>query len=287
MKRYGWIIGAFVIAAMLVAAEAAVISKAADDTVKEKVVFARVKIEKNTVIENDMLEIREISAEAVHPEALRDVGAAVSKIACQDIEAGEMLLGVRLSTGSRGIIEARDKSKRLFTVEFKNDQANGWQLADGQYVDIIFVPHDDEAKAAAVAPAAKAGASAATPPAAAAATRAVSAPAQAAGSGATSTIAPAPGPSAEPDAAPAAAADLPGYAPANYPLTSPAVPPDYVKVLENIRIAGIIDENGKLADASDQKTAPRYISFEVTGEQAAFLAYAKTNGQLELSSVPE
>lgn len=241
MKRYGWIIGAFVIAALLVAAEAAVISKAADDTVKEKVVFAKVKIEKNTVIENDMLEIRKISVEAVHPEALRDVGAAVSKIACQDIEAGEMLLEARLSAGSRGIIEARDKSKRLFTVEFKNDQANGWQLADGQYVDIIFVPHDDEAKAAAAAPA--------------------------------------PGPSA--------AADSPGYAPVNYPLTSPAVPPDYVKVLENIRIVGIIDENGKLTDASDQKTAPRYISFEVTGEQAAFLAYAKINGQLELSSVPE
>ena len=39
-------------------------------------------------------------------------------------------------------IIVKDKNSRLFTVEFRGDQANGCQLKEGQYVDIIFIPDE-------------------------------------------------------------------------------------------------------------------------------------------------
>lgn len=223
MKRYGWIGGAFLIVVLLVAVEMTIISNASGYETKEKVVFAKVYIDKNTVITGDMLELREVSAAMVHPDALKNNDAAVSKRAGMDIEAGEMLLEAKLLSHGRGIIEAEDKSKRLFSVEFEGGQANGWQLADGQYVDIIYVPHDGEKQN-------------------------------------------------QPPASEGAAAAAPSS--------------NSVKVLKNIRIAGLIDEDGELVDISEPKSAPRYVSFEVTEEQAVFLAYAKKNGKLELSCIP-
>lgn len=60
-----------------------------------------------------------------------------------------------------------------------------------------------------------------------------------------------------------------------------------VRIMKDIRIAGIIDEDGKLPGQSDSEKMPRYVSFEVTQDQAVFLAYAKSNGKLELSCIPE
>ena len=127
-------------------------------------------------------------------------------------------------------------------MEFKGDQANGWQLIDGQYVDIIFIPNYNNREKQL----------------------------QADGVQEASETA-----SLSSDAAVSAANGK-----------SVILIPEQVKVLKNIRIAGLIDENGKLADVSNTKGTPRYISFEVTAEQATFLAYAKRNGQLELSSIP-
>lgn len=224
MKRYGWIVGAFLIVALLMAIEMTLISNVSGYGAKEKVVFAKVHIDKNAVITGDMLELKEIDTGAVHPNALKNSGAAISKRAAADIEAGEMLLSARLMSGASGVIEAEDKSKRLFSVKFEADQANGWQLADGQYVDIIYVPNQH----------------------------------------------------AQPDQAAGAEGEASVFQASGG-----------VKVLKNIRIAGLIDENSKLVDANETKDALRYVSFEVTEEQASFLAYAKSNGKLELSTISE
>ena len=223
MKRYSWIGGAFLIVLLLVAIEMTIISNASGYEAKEKGVFARVSIDKNAVITGDMLEIKEVDAGTAHPNALKDIDEAASMRAAMDIEAGELLLRSKLLSGEGGIIKAEDNSKRLFSVEFKVDQANGWQLSDGQYVDIIYVPNHGEQL------------------------------------------------------------DEP---PVAYGVA--AMPPDSsgVKILENIRIAGLIDEEAKMVDRIESAEAPKYICFEVTVEQAAFLAYAKSNGKLELSSVP-
>lgn len=223
MKKYGWISGAFFIALLLVIIEMTIISNASGYEVKEKAVFAKVRISRNTVITGDMLEIKEIGAGSVHPNALRDMENAVSKRAGMDIEAGEMLLGSKLLSGEGGIIEAEDHSKRLFCVEFETDRANGWQLSDGQNVDIIYVPNHGELK------------------------------------------------------------DEPPLA-NGVETVSPAS--SGVKVLKNIRIAGLIDEDARVTDRTEAEKTPKYVCFEVTVEQAAFLAFAKSNGRLEISSVP-
>lgn len=67
------------------------------------------------------------------------------------------------------------------------------------------------------------------------------------------------------------------------------VPPasNGVRIIKNVRVAGLIDEDGKLKGVSESEKVPRYVSFEVTQDQAVFLAYAKSNGRLELSCIPE
>lgn len=55
--------------------------------------------------------------------------------------------------------------------------------------------------------------------------------------------------------------------------------------LENIRVAGIIDENRLLVDKIENTTyRPVLVSFEVNTEQDKFLAWAKYNGKLEVSA---
>lgn len=223
MKRYVWIAGAFLIVILLLAVEMTIIANTSGNEAKEKVVFAKVYIDKYTVITGDMLEIREIGTGMLHPDALKTIDTAISKRAGMDIEAGEMLLEAKLTSGEHGLIEAEDKSKRLFSVEFGVDQANGWQLADGRYVDIIYVPNNSEQQEQQIAAGRDKGELAV---------------------------------------------------------------PDNVQVVRNIRIAGLIDDEGKLVDISESKSTPRYISFEVTEEQAVFLAYAKRSGKLELSCIP-
>lgn len=223
MKKYGWIGGAFFIALLLVIIEMTIISNASGYEAREKTVFARVHISKNTVITGDMLEVREIGAGSVHPNALKGTGEAVSKRAGMDIEAGEMLLESKLLSVEGGIIEAEDNTKRLFCVEFEADRANGWQLSDGQRVDIIFVPNHGEQKE--------------EPPLA----------------NGVETV---------------------------FPASSG------VKILKNICIAGLIDEDSRVVDRIEAEKTPKYICFEVTVEQAAFMAFAKSNGRLEISSVP-
>ncbi|HEX2945143.1 MAG TPA: SAF domain-containing protein [Clostridia bacterium] len=62
--------------------------------------------------------------------------------------------------------------------------------------------------------------------------------------------------------------------------------PNGVRVMKNVRVAGIMDEDGQLTDVAEEGKIPRYVSFEVTQEQAVFLAYAKSNGKLELCCIP-
>lgn len=223
IKRSGWIIGAFIILIVLVAAEMTIISYASREDVKQKVVCAAVRIEKNSVITANMLEIRDISSDAVHPDALDSIDEAVAMRAGMVIEAGEMLLQGKLLPDKNDIIRAQDNSKRLISVELRVDQANAWQLAEDQYVDIIYVPNNE--------------------------------------SGA--------------DQSPAAEG-----------VVDASSSSKRVKMIKNIRIAGVIDEDAKRVDITEMDSVPKYVSFEVTEEQAVFIAYAKNNGKLELSCIP-
>lgn len=184
------------------------------------VVYAKVKIPEDTVIKADMLTERSIGISMAHRQSVRKISEAIGKRARVDLEEGEMILGTKLAAETEGEeIRVKDSSNRLFTVEFKGDQANGWLLKPDQYVDIIFVPNE----------------------------RANSRLMQ--------------------------DGDGTGI-------------PFKVQRLENVRIAAIIDDKGKLLKRNDSSSMPRYISFEVTDKQDEFLAYAKSNGRLEISVIP-
>jgi hypothetical protein len=141
MRRYGWVGGALVIVILLVAVEMMIISNVSGYEIREKAVFAARDIDENTVITGEMLEIREIGADAVHRDAVRSIDEAVNLTAADFIYKGEQLLKIRLTDEPSSAVEALDKSNRLFSLEPKGDQANAWQLAKDQYVDLIYVPN--------------------------------------------------------------------------------------------------------------------------------------------------
>lgn len=278
MRRYAWIGGAFIIVVLLVAAEVAIIANAAGLNVKRKAVFAKERIEKNTVITENMVEVREISKDAIHPQALKDVAEALAMTAVTDLEAGEMLLGPKLSDNIRSVIEARDADKRLYSVEFRTDQANAWQMTDNQYVDVIFVPSCAAAQdqppwsSSAMSTNTSDTGSANVGAADTGASNINAADTGTANTGVTNI-----------SASDINAADI-NTANINAADALPVL--NGITVLKRIRIAGIIDEKGKLVNILEPECLPRYISLELTQEQAIFLAYAKGNGRIELSCIP-
>ena len=305
---------------LLVAVEMAIISNASGYESKEKVVFAAERISKNAIITGDMLELREISTEAVHPNAIKSMDIALSKRALMDIEDGEMLLNVKLSADDDGMIEAVGKNNRLFSLELDVDQANGWQLTEDQYVDIIYVPSNSEVRNQSVILEGKkkeiqegqsiggAGATTQEKTDAAVTGSTVQENSETGGMGAAVQEKSEKGSMGAADQGndnvvgigaeeSAKGLDSPGQLVVQETLeiqessiarVTYAVPVEVsggVRVMKNIRIAGIIDQDGKLVDVLKTKSLPRYISFEVTQEQAAFLAYAKRNGKLELACI--
>lgn len=209
LRRFGAISAAFILVVILVVAEIIIIKSASNYEPQSEIVFARVRIPDGTEITADMLEVKKIGTSLVHRLSMKKIQDIAGKRAGTDIEAGEMLLSAKLDYGGMESIKVRDKNKRLYSVEFKGDQANGWRMVADQYVDVIFVPDKKEQ---------------------------------------------------------------------NY---------GGLQKLSNIRIAALIDENGKIVENKDRAALPKYVSFEVTDEQVDFLAYAKSNGRLELCVIPE
>lgn len=248
---------------LLVVAEMALITKASGHELKEEVVYAKVNIERNTVITENMLELREVDAEFAHPDAVRSADEAVSKRAVIDVVAGEMMLSAKLSSDDEETIGVRDKNSRLFSIRFEVDQANGWQLTENQLVDIICVPNNPDREQVIY----KEG-SGSTGASEAAQAGDVTKESRAAGADSQVKVIV---PDADTDTG----------------VGNDPIFPECVTVLKSIRIVKIIDEYGRPSDASKTDNIPKHISFEVTDRQAAFLAYAKRNGKIEIACIPE
>lgn len=234
MRRFGSLLAVFILVLLLVIVEIVIIKSASKYEPQVRVVFAKARIPERTVITPDMLELRDIDLSLVHRLSLRSISEATSKRAGMDIEAGEMVLSGKLKSEEMEVIEVKDRNKKLFSVEFKGDQANGWWLMTDQKVDIIYIPDEDPVSSA------------------------------------------------------APKADI---AQGNEDLAAAPVEGnedfgDKIRVLKDVRIAALIDENGKLLKNNGRATLPRYVSFEVTDEQVGLLAFAKGHGRLELSVVP-
>jgi len=60
-----------------------------------------------------------------------------------------------------------------------------------------------------------------------------------------------------------------------------------VILLENVRIAAVIDDKLKLYSDTSDSSAPKYISFELSKEQFKIIAQAKSKGRLEIAAVAD
>lgn len=222
MRRFGTVVAAFILVVILVIVEVVIIKGASNYEPVSEVVFAKVMIPEKCEITAEMLEVKKIGIGLVHRSSLKNIVDIVGKRADMDIEAGEMILAGKLGYEGMEPIEVKDKSKRLYSVEFKGDQANGWWLVTDQNVDILYIPSKNAQTAM-----------------------------------------------NDMEALPQDDAGSP------------------VQKLRNIRIAALIDENGKRLEDKNRSTLPRYISFEVTEQQADFLAFAKGSGRLEICVIPQ
>lgn len=184
---------------------------------KVSVVYANQKIAAKTVVTEAMLEKKDINMSLVNKQSVTDIAAIVGKKAKIDIESGEMLLSSKVTDKNEmEDINVENKNNRLFTLELKGDQANGWWLKVDQHVDVLYVHN---------------------------------------------TV-----PVPQPDG---------------------SVKEDkIIERLNNIRIAALITQEGTLLKNDERNTLPKYVCLELDTKQDELLAYAKTNGRIELSVVP-
>lgn len=141
MFRIKYVIPALILASLLLVAEIVIIRSASEYEPKEEAVFAAGKIPKGTTITEDIIKVKKVDAGALHKLSFRRKDEVIGKAANSDIEQDEMILSSRVDSPQNiRTISTQEPGARLFTVEFKGDQANGWQLKTGDYVDIIFIP---------------------------------------------------------------------------------------------------------------------------------------------------
>lgn len=221
MKRINMFILAIVLALIFLAVEVVIVKGVSKYEPEINVVFAAQRIPMGETITEDMLEKRKISLRLAHNKSVKNIEELIGKKVISDIEEGEIILISRVGDkDGTGEIVVVDRNSRLITVEFKGDQVNGWQLKEGQFVDIIFILDER------------------------------------------STI-----PEIE---------DITWFEDEKR-----------IRKIRDIRVAALIDDKGKPVGSSESSSMPKYISFEVEDGLDQFLAFAKGNGRLEISLIPE
>ncbi len=148
MKKVNTLLTAFIIVIILLAAEIAIVKSVSGYESKASVVYAKCHIPEGTVIEESMLEVREIELSYMHKQSVRDKTAITGKKSSAEIYEGEMILMPEILENDTRNIKIIGEDNRLFSIELKGDQANGWLVEAEQFVDIIFIPSrqlcDDE-----------------------------------------------------------------------------------------------------------------------------------------------
>ena len=117
---------------------------AASDTT-ESVVVAKEDIPSATRITADMVEIKAISADAVHPDSFSSTEGLVGSMARYPITAGEQILSDRVAVSSVTLSEGEEiplpyivpEGKRAVSVGISDLIGAGGLLRPGDYVDVI------------------------------------------------------------------------------------------------------------------------------------------------------
>jgi len=117
---------------------------AASDTTKS-VVVAKQDISVATRITDSMVEIKAISADAVHPDSFSSTEGVVGNVARYPIMAGEQILSDRVAASSVALPEGEElplpyivpEGKRAVSVEVSDLIGAGGLVRPGDYVDVI------------------------------------------------------------------------------------------------------------------------------------------------------
>ncbi|HHW01036.1 MAG TPA: hypothetical protein GXX36_15990 [Clostridiaceae bacterium] len=249
MKRIKRILVTGCLVIVLLIAEIIIIRNVSGYHSKVEVVFTKTAIPEGTVIEENMLEIKEVDMAIVPKNAVKHVKEVVGKETGTNMDEREMVVTGRLrEAGESDEIKVVNEGNRLFSVEFKSDQVNGWQLSAGQYVDIIFIPNDNTNLQ-------------------------------------TDNIGSQTDNKEEDKDLNKGGEDPTNNLTNNIESLEYSNSCPGVQILKNIRIAAIIDEKGELLKGNDITGTPRIISFEVSERQDHFLAWAKSHGRLEVSLI--
>lgn len=141
MKKINMLILTIILALVFLIIEIVIVKSISKYEPETNVIFAVRKIKAGEVITENVLAERNISISSAHSQSIKNINDIIGKRAMTDIEKDEIILASRIAEDEYfEEIIVKDKNSRLFTVEFKGDQANGWQLREGQFVDIIFIP---------------------------------------------------------------------------------------------------------------------------------------------------
>jgi pilus assembly protein CpaB len=109
------------------------------------VVVAKEDIPVATRITDDMVEIREISVDAVHPDSFSTTEGVVGNLARYPITAGEQILSDRVAASSLTLPEGKElplpyivpEGKRAVSVAVSGLVSAGGLVRPGDYVDVI------------------------------------------------------------------------------------------------------------------------------------------------------
>jgi pilus assembly protein CpaB len=136
------------ILAFLIIFEIVVIRSMTGGGATTQVVFVKEKISAKSIITADMLEVKRIDTKLVNGSYVISAAEAVGKRVIHDMAAGEILFISGLSNGMpSNNLEFENPDNRLFALELKGDEANGWWLDAEQRADIIFVPGNEKSTA--------------------------------------------------------------------------------------------------------------------------------------------
>jgi Flp pilus assembly protein CpaB len=144
MKKFNIILLTIILTVILLIVEVLIVKNISRYEPELTVIYAKSKIPENTVIQGEMLQEKRVGISAAHKYSIKNARDIIGRRSKIDIEEGEMMLTSKLYEANElEEIKVMDKNSRLFSIEFKADQANGWRLRTDQFVDIIFIPNSN------------------------------------------------------------------------------------------------------------------------------------------------
>lgn len=109
-------------------------------TPKGAVVSALIRIPENTLITEDMIELKKLPQEAINPLGAASTSLVAGRITNSAIEAGEQILTVRLNEKGKengGLTYTIPKGHRAITVEVTNITGVAGYIKKTNHVDVI------------------------------------------------------------------------------------------------------------------------------------------------------